>query len=114
MKTCLLIAVASSLVGCPSQPPPAPMPPDATDAYAPIVDAYAPPSEASTACAAACAALAAASCPLGGTSDCPTFMARDIGSGKVANAATGKALTCIDIAQVKTKADAQKLGFVCN
>jgi hypothetical protein len=97
------------------------MPPDATDA-APVPDeaAPAPPPPADAApgakCpdwTAACQALAAATCRLGTYTDCPAFMARDYGSGKVENKATHKATTCEDIAAVRTKADAQRIGFVC-
>lgn len=102
-------------------PPPAPVPPDATDA-APVPTADASPAPLSDAPApaahcpdwtAACQALSAASCQLGTYTDCAVFMARDFGSGKVENKATGKPMTCADIAAVHTKADAQRLGFSC-
>jgi hypothetical protein len=99
-----LIAVASLLCACPPPAPPQPPGPDASDA------APGPPPQD---CSAACAALAAAGCSLGAAADCPAFMARDIGSGKVPEPATHRPLTCAAIAFVKTKADAQRLGFAC-
>ena len=98
---CLILA-GLALIGCPPTPAPLPPSPDASDA-------------APGACSwdVACASLAAASCPLGAQPDCATTMARDIGSGKVANATTGRPMTCADIAAVKTKLDAQNLGFAC-
>ena len=103
-----LVVAAVLLAGCPNPPQPPPSP-DASDA------SPAPPTPTPGACAwdAACAALKGASCPLGAAADCSTSLARDIGSGKVANVATGKPLTCHDIAAVRTKADAVRLGFAC-
>jgi hypothetical protein len=65
-------------------------------------------------CAAACEALKAAGCPVGAMLDCGSLMMRDTTSGKWTNVASGKPLACADVAAVKTKADAQKLGFVCS
>jgi hypothetical protein len=118
------------IVGCPPQPPiilpdaadsaiavldanapspaptiPPPIPPPSPDA------APAPPPDAS--CASACASLTAAGCSLSGQGDCSTFLTRDLGSGKVPNPATGRPLTCADVAAVRTQADAQRLGFSC-
>lgn len=94
-----LLAGAILLSACP--PSPVTPPPDADAAP-------------SASCATACAALAAAGCSLGKQSDCPAFLTRDLGSGKVPNAATGRPLTCGDVASVKTVPDAQLLGFACN
>lgn len=108
----LALLSAIVLAGCP-QPPVVP-PPDASDAVAPL-----PPLTDATPAAhcpdwtAACQALSAAGCQLGTYADCPAFMARDFGSGKVANKATGAPIKCDDIAAVHTKADAQRLGFAC-
>lgn len=125
--TLFALALLSLGATC-NTPPPAPPGPDASDAVAPpgppVVDAApTPPQDASpapvadsgpqTPCGLACAALAGAGCPLGGASDCATFMTRDLGSGKVENKATHRPLTCPDVAAVRVKSDAQKLGFVC-
>ena len=108
-----LLLGALVLVGCP-QPPVVP-PPDASDAVAPppapVGDAT--PGAKCPDWTAACQTLSAANCQIGTYADCPTFMARDFGSGKVPNAATGKPMACADIVAVKTKADAQRLGFSC-
>jgi|SRR5579859_594041 len=105
-----LIAIAALLCACPPPAPPQPPGPDASDA------APSPPPSPGD-CSAACAALALAGCALGAAADCPAFMARDIGSGKVPDPTTCHPrclpLTCATIAQVKTVADAQRLGFVC-
>ena len=106
------IAAALSFVGANCNPQPQPPPnPDASDA------APTPPPVPGDRCAAACAALKAASCGvIGSKADCPTFLARDYpddGSGKLSNPATGRPMRCTDIAAVQTKADAQRLGFVC-
>jgi len=61
----------------------------------------------------ACQALTTASCQLGDATSCAAFMKRDLGSGKVPNPTTHKPLTCQDVVQVRTRADAQKLGFAC-
>jgi hypothetical protein len=115
------VTAGINLLGCHPTPGPAPMPPEAGDASwdAPGSDAagdsYAPPvsDAAPTACMLACNALRAAGCPLGSTGDCAAFLQRDLGSGKVANAASGKPLTCVDVEGVRTKPDAVKLGFAC-
>jgi hypothetical protein len=103
--------VVLALAACTPTPTPVVPTPDASDASA-LGDTIVPTIDASADCVAACAALAPV-CKLGSANDCASFMDRDIGSGKVANAATGKPLTCADVALVKSKTDAQKLGFVC-
>jgi hypothetical protein len=116
----MAVSVLSIGATC-NPPPPIPPAPDATDAApTPTADAApAPATDAPTPGAkcpdwtAACQALAAANCQIGTYPDCPVFMGRDFGSGKVENKATGKPLTCADIAAVHTKAEAQRLGFVC-
>lgn len=128
MKLALLSSVvtfaALSIGATCNPPPPTPPTPDATDAVAPpapVVDAApaldtAPApviTDASGPCVSACAALQAAGCSIGTHADCPTVEDRDLGSGKVANPATGKPLTCADVAKVKSRADAQRFGFVC-
>jgi hypothetical protein len=50
---------------------------------------------------------------MGSSVGCSAVLARDFGSGKVSNAATGMPMTCADVVAVKTKADAQRIGFVC-
>jgi hypothetical protein len=87
-------------------PPPPPPPP--------TPDAGPPGPPPALACVKACAALAAASCPLGTKADCATFLTRDIErSGRYPNKATGKPLTCLEVQSVHVKADAVRLGFVC-
>lgn len=110
----LIAADWAALTGCPPQP--VVPPPDASDALAPPpvpVGDSSPQPAPSGDCAAACAALSAAGCSLGAQPDCPTFLTRDLGSGKVANPATSKPLGCADVSAVHTKTDAQKLGFAC-
>lgn len=94
-----LLTLLTALVGCP-QPLPTPPPPEASDG-----------SQGD--CASACAALRAAGCSVGAEADCSAFLIRDFGSGKVPNPETQKPITCADVAAVKTKADAVRLGFVC-
>jgi hypothetical protein len=108
----LIAAVAlvlTSQMGCPQ--PVTPLP-DGSDA-APMPAPAAADSSTGATCALACNALGAAGCALGDAGDCVTFMLRDIGSGKVPNVATGTPLTCLAVSAVRTKTDAQKLGFVC-
>jgi hypothetical protein len=116
-----------ALIGLGGCPPAAVTPlPDASDAVAPppapvvdggaIGDAPTPQVDAgpvTTDCASACAALLKAGCSLGDAGDCPAFLTRVLGSGKVPDPALGKPLTCAIVETVKTKADVQKLGFVC-
>ena len=104
----------ASDTGVPPAPPvvdagPAPL----TDAVPDVVPTPPPAPPVTADCTLACAALKAAGCGLGDAGDCAAFMTRDIGSGKVANLATGSPLTCADVKTVKTRADAQKQGFVC-
>jgi hypothetical protein len=105
------LIMMTMLTGCPQ--PVTPLP-DASDAAPMGVDSTPLPIAPVTQdCILACTALGAAGCALGDAGDCGTFMMRDIGSGKVPNAATGAPLTCATISGVKTRIDAQKLGFVC-
>ena len=103
MKLALLSALL--LAAC-HPTPPVPTSPDASDASAfgdaPLDD-----------CQRGCAALMNAGCTLGdGGPDCAAFL-RAINAGKEPNPQTRKPLTCADVAAVKTKDDARKLGFVC-
>lgn len=110
MKLPIASLFALALAGCPSTPAVTP-PPDASDAVAPP-----PPAPAAGDCTAACSALTAAGCALGSGSICPGFLQTMSTAGKTPNPANGnRPLTCADItpATVKTKADAQKLGFAC-
>ena len=106
MKTLLLVSMILGAVGlqCPGPAPVVPTP-DASDAST-IGDALDP-------CVAACQALAIAGCPMGVTASCPTFMSSLAASQKVPNAATQKPITCQDVALVRTRTDALKLGFTC-
>ena len=108
MKTLAVLFVVLPLVGgalltaCPSGQPPIPPP---------IVDAS--DAAATPGCQAACSALSAAGCALGAQPGCGLFLDHMQADGKEANAATRKPLTCADVAGVKTKADAVRLGFAC-
>ena len=79
----------------------------------PGADGSPTPAPASDPCSQACAALATASCPMGSAATCALFMQTLSTSGKVVNPTDQKPLTCADVALVKTKADAIKLGFLC-
>jgi hypothetical protein len=105
------ILLTSCLLGCPKNPPNPPPTPDASDASA-FGDS--PPNPVLDACQLGCAALVGAGCPLGdGGDDCANYM-RDLNTnGKEPNPQTRKPLTCADVAAVKTKDDARRLGFVC-
>ena len=105
--------------GCPSVPPVAP-PPDASDALAPPgpTEDGAPPTPPgpapNAACLQACATLVKVGCAFGDSGPaCGAFFTRDLAIGKIANAATGKPLTCADIAAATTKAQIVALGFAC-
>ena len=90
----------------PSTPTPVtPPPPDASDAQSPVVGD----------CATACATLAAAGCSMGAAQGCSSFLQTMSSSGQVVDKATHRPLTCAAItpATVKTKTDAQNLGFAC-
>lgn len=107
--------IAVVIVGCPSLQVVTPSP-DASDGAAIVVvsgDDSAAEGAALSPCARACAALSTAKCSLGADNDCAAFLQRDLGTGRVANLATGKPLGCVDVEKVKTKVDAQRLGFSC-
>ena len=98
-------------------PHPVTPPPDATDSAAPSPGPI--PPVGPTSCEAACVALALAGCPMGGDGSanmqCVGLMRQlDDGGAPRLNPATSRALSCADVATgVHTRADAQKLGFVC-
>lgn len=101
----LLIACLSA--AC-AKPLPLTPPPEAGDA-APV-----PPS--GDLCQAGCAALASDSvrCALGdGGTDCAAFLRTIEEAGKERNPATGFPLRCADVAAVRTRADAVRIGFAC-
>jgi hypothetical protein len=119
--------ISFGVLGCP--PVPVTPPPDASDAVAPpppaevdagpLGDAPTPPAGVDAGpiaadCVSACVALLKAGCSLGDAGDCAVFLTRDLGSGKVPNPSTGKPLTCSTVAGIKTRADVQKIGFVCS
>jgi hypothetical protein len=118
MKTTVLAVLCLFACACPPQPTPVVPVPDASDASA-LGESAAPSCDAGATCTSACAALSAATCPLGGAQGCGCFMqslstaGQTGGIGGLANKATGRPLTCDDVAKVKTKADAIALGFVC-
>ena len=96
------------LTGCPQTVPPAPVPPDATDAApTPTMDSSGPV----TPCEAACTNLTnfcGAQLP-----DCiETFAAVD--GQKLIREPSGKILTCVDVAAATSKAGIQALGVHCN
>lgn len=101
----IAFSLASTATDCHPTPPPAPLP-DASDA---AVLGDAPQDD----CQRGCAALAAVGCTLTpDAADCAAFL-RVINNGKEPNPVTHKPLMCSDVAAVRSKADAQKLGFVC-
>lgn len=112
MKTTLLLAAAVlALAACPQPTPVPPAPP--ADAALPLGDAPSPPPAPLDACQLGCAALVAASCPIGdGGADCAGFL-RTLDNGKEPNKSTGHPITCAQVAAVKSKTDAQAIGFVC-
>lgn len=108
MKSLILIALVS-IAQCNPTPTPTPAPPaDASSAL--------PPSPPGAACQLACSALKTAGCPMGDDLTCPVVMQTINDQGKQANPSNGnRPLTCGDITPttVKSKADAQRLGFAC-
>jgi len=65
-------------------------------------------------CQLGCAALMAVSCPLGdGGTDCAGYLRTLNETGKEAVPGTREPLRCSTIKAIKTKQDAQKLGFAC-
>jgi hypothetical protein len=93
----LAVALASlALAACPSP--------------SPSGDGGSPPA---TTCSAACESLAAAGCLVGKDPSCPSFLSTVEVSKQQANPATSRPVTCADVVAIKTRADAQRLGFVC-
>ena len=118
MKLGMMMFALVTLTACPPAPAPVTPVPDASDASA-FGDTTSTPPSPSDPCAAACASLAAAGCAIGSgdASACASFL-RTLsnppqGSGLPNPANGNKPLTCADVVPVKTKADAQKLGFAC-
>lgn len=120
MRAALLIAILAG--ACRPVVPPSP---DAADS-SPAASADAaptpgpeagPPLEGSPGpvsdCAAACAALAAAGCTSQTQGDCPTTLSKLDADRLRRNPDTGRHLSCVDIARVKTPADAHALGLPC-
>lgn len=106
----LALGLAGCLVltACPPGAPPAPVPPDATDAApTPASDASAP----MTPCQAACDVLARLCGPQ--KPDCVTAMAHVDGSKSIRNGATGKPLTCMDVADAGSAAELRAIGETC-
>jgi hypothetical protein len=104
-----ILLMACVLVVCCT--PTAPITPSA-DAAPDASLARAEAGEAGLPCAEACAALAAVSCPLGASAGCQAFLKSEVGS--MSNPAVGnRPLTCTEIAQVRSLADARRLGFAC-
>ena len=107
MKPIAVALLVAGVAGCPTPPAPLPVTPvDASDA-APLalLDA------GSATCIAACAALQVAGCVV--LDDCAVVFTTNLGAGLIRNPVTGKALTCDDVAKVKTSADALALGQSC-
>jgi hypothetical protein len=116
VKPSLFLLLALLLLGCPPSPPPVPPTPDASDAASLPETAPAPPIDAAppappTACAQACAALQAAGCVV--QANCATVLSADTAARRFRNPKTGNALTCADLAVVKTAADVVALGQSC-
>lgn len=103
----LLLAVS----GCTPTPPLVPSP-DASDASA-FGDAV--PSIADGGftgpCAPACNAMVKAGCVV--RTDCAAVLQSKTSARDIRNAATGNALTCDDVAKVKTAQDVAALGQPC-
>ena len=108
LAAAVLLAVV--LAACPTPPLPTPTPiPDASDAAPTPIAADA---GTSASCVAACLALQTAGCVV--LDDCALALTSDLGpTGIVRNPVTGKALTCDDVAKVKSASDAQQLGQPC-
>lgn len=109
----LAVFALGVVVGCPTPLPPAPVPPDSSDAapLPPMGDA-AP----TVPCEAACGWLREVGCPEGRPSDCVTVLAHmehDRVKRRPCDAALCPALTCMDVAQVRSPADARALGIPC-
>jgi len=98
MKTIIAFVIVAALAGCdPSTSP----------------DAGTTPPPPTSTCSAACGALAGAGCSIGSSAGCPAFLSTVEASHQQANPVTSRPVTCADVLAVKTKADAVKLGFVC-
>lgn len=104
-----LLAIAALVTACPPSPGPLPPPsPDASDASA--VGDVVPPLDD---CQKGCAALVKIHCALGdGGTDCVDSLRVDDESRKE-RTPSGQPLTCAAVAAITSKADAQRLGFVC-
>jgi hypothetical protein len=108
------LALLLVLSACTPQPSPVVPTPDASDASA--FGETAPPAPpapppASSVCMAACAAEQAAGCVV--LSDCGSVLQARTQARLARNAKTGNALTCDDLAAVKTAADVKALGQPC-
>lgn len=64
-------------------------------------------------CQAGCKSLAAANCFLGTEKNCIGVLRQAASSHQSINKATGKPITCQEIAAIKTTADARRIGFSC-
>jgi hypothetical protein len=119
MKPLFALAIASCLAqaGCPTPPLPKPAPPDANDA-APAPPPPQPPSydgSTTSTCYKACQALHTAGCAEGDAVNCIVRLQsiNDLRTQKnLAN--QGKALTCDDLAAVKTASDVTRTGQPCS
>jgi len=66
-----------------------------------------------TFCAPGCTALKAAGCFLGAESSCVRILEQAAASHNSTSKATGKPLTCKEVAAIKTTANARRIGFSC-
>jgi hypothetical protein len=109
-----VIAATLSLVGCPPPGPPAPIPPDATDAQTPSGFDSAPGPQTTCQpqdkCCLACTAMTAICSPQ--RPDCIPVMAHIDGSGVISRP-DGKPVKCADIAAATTKAAMRAAGANC-
>jgi hypothetical protein len=103
----IAVYLSLALTACPPPGPPAPIPPDATDAApTPTVDA----SPVSYPCQGACSVLTAYCGPQ--LPDCAAVYTH-IESTRERREPSGKALTCADIAMATSAATIRVLGIPC-
>jgi hypothetical protein len=112
----IFFAVLGACNSCTPSPTPVVPTPDASDAAsqaetAPTPSLDAAPPTPPTACAQACAAMQAAGCVV--QANCAAVLAADTAVRRFRNPKTGNALTCAELAAVKTAADVVALGQSC-
>lgn len=112
MSRYLALVACLALAGCPSYPPPAPVPPDAADGAAtPVQDAAVTPPMPNDPCGMACLVMTRLCGPQ--RDDCLRTMAaidRTPGAFRKPN---GQRLTCLDVASASTVDQLRSLGVPC-